>query len=185
MRSGRIVGNEYVSPSTSRKHVTFQVDSVIPAKRVRRVLSVPASKVNANVESTKENSKIAPAKRKARCNSTSSQQAILNPETDDAISKLVTMNCKLTNEILLAKKQLCEKSDTILKLQERLHQNEIKGIEMTATIKSLEDRIEKMHSDNFCDDLIDLKTDAIQGAYIQDYTLSKKDKIDNVFFHIF
>lgn len=156
--------------SNRGKHVSFQSDTAIPAKRNRRLASLALENPGSSKES-KEKSNITPAKRNRRSDSTP-QQCVSSGEPNDTISKVVTMNCKLTNEILVAKKQLCEKTEDIVKLQESLHKKEMKckdlqseTADLAKKIKQMEEIIEQMRAENFCNDLIDFEAGQVSGEF--------------------
>lgn len=165
-----------MDPNTRRltraKHVSFENNPTvpgndIPGKRTRRTASLYVQNPSMNAGSSKaskETEKTTAAKRKRRCDSTPS----LVEQPDDALSKLVSMNCKLTNEILIAKKQFIEKTDVISKLQDALQGKTIENKDMQNTIaelmqkiKELERCIEQLRSERFCDDLIDFEGNKI------------------------
>lgn len=141
--------------------MNFQADPVVPAKCTRRLGSVPAkTRKSLNLEpSTDSNEKrVIPAKRNRRFESTPQQPASIE-KPEETISNIVAMNCKLTNEILATKKQLCEKSDALLKLQEKFHAKDIQCMNfqtemvvMTEKIRELEKLIEQLRSERFCND---------------------------------
>lgn len=158
--------------SHSQKQVTFESETVVPGKRGRRLLSLPNRTEISNSISNEINQKqkVIPAKRKRRVASTPAISQT-DGQPNDTMSKIVAMNCKLTNEILVAKKQLYEKTDDLLKLQELYFtkQAEYKDLQaktavMAEQIKELERTVEQLRAEQFCNNLIDFDATAILPA---------------------
>lgn len=129
---------------------------VVPAKRNRRLVSTPLLRPT----QSKPKEQLTPGKRKRRFDSTPQQGTSVGE--DDTLSKIVALNCKLTNEVLVSKKQLFEKTNMLLKLQEDFHTKEIECMNLqtenakkAAKVEELEKCIENMRSAQYCDDLID------------------------------
>lgn len=148
--------------------VNAQVESWTPGKRNRRVNSLPvSSKISREIRElsistkgkTKAQRQTQPGKRKRRVDSTPASQITI-AETDDPLSKLVTINCKLTNEVLITKNKLHEKMDAFMKLQENYYQKTIECKELTSKVKELQKCVEQLKSERFTDDLIDFENNS-------------------------
>lgn len=63
---------------------------------------------------------------------------------------IVSLNCKLTNEMLDMKRSLSQKTNALSELEKRFHEKSIECIELKSKIS----KIEKEKSEKFCDDLI-------------------------------
>lgn len=146
------------TPKRREKHVNFDDVSYIPAKRTRRFTSVPASVANTSTASSTSTSSVqnVPAKRQRRLGSSTSKRLKSTPTVaeEDSLSTIIAMNCKLTNEILLAKKQLSEKGDALLKMQQTLHEKNAECQDLRVKIMELESSLEKLRAEQFCNDLI-------------------------------
>lgn len=80
-------------------------------------------------------------------------------DNDNTLSDLVATNCKLANEMMTMKKQLFQKTDQLLQMQEQHH----KLLEIFRNVESENQRLTKevgdLRSQLFCDDLINLNAD--------------------------
>lgn len=151
------------------KTVQFQLP-VVPGKRNRRLMSVPVQSgtSNENIISIRsedhEQNKDTPAKRKRRLNSTPVRSSS-NEDTENSLSKLISMNCKLTNELLVLKKQYSEKNDALLKTTQCFHDTNLQYqklqfefAQMEKEVERLEKCVEELRAERFCNDLIDLRS---------------------------
>lgn len=142
------------------------------------VLPIPSTsseKNNATQKNSNECNKtvITPGKRKRRVDSTPLlSRSTVTEEKDNTLSNVIAMNCKLTNEILFAKKQLSEKNDALFKIQQSLHERDIecnnlkaKMLEMVGEIEELKRCMEVMRAERFCDDLIEFGDDAASSKF--------------------
>lgn len=183
--------NQNAMATKRGKHVSFQGSrtlndqiSEFSARRTRRTASVHVSEVSANPGPSKETKKVTAAKRKRRYDSTPHQEVLIE-QPDDTLSKLVAVNCQLTTEMLVAKKQLVEKAETISKLQDALQQKTIESKDLESTneemarkICALERCIEQLRSERFCDDLIDFGANsALDSGKIEYFLLRNFYKI--------
>lgn len=114
-----------------------------PAKRARRLASTPHTSNRAN--ENRGNNNVADTQ-------------------DDSLSKVIAMNCKITNELIATKKQLSDKNDLIVEMHKEHYDKNIecKALETTLAkketeIKKLLKEIEKLKAEKFCDDLINLE----------------------------
>lgn len=114
-----------------------------PAKRARRLASTPHTSNRAN--ENRGNNNVADTQ-------------------DDSLSKVIAMNCKITNELIATKKQLSDKNDLIVEMHKEHYDKNIecKALEITLAkketeIKKLLKEIEKLKAEKFCDDLINLE----------------------------
>lgn len=79
------------------------------------------------------------------------------------MSEVVSVNCKLTNELLDMKKSLIEKNDALIAMQAKYYEKELEceklkslASEKDHQIGNLSKMIEMMRAEKICTDLIDL-----------------------------
>lgn len=121
------------------KQVNFEnIEVATPKKRTRRCMSMCSERTNAERS---------PAKRQRG-------KIEEKDKEETSLSALINMNCKLTNEVLSTKKQLCEKVDALLNLQITLREKIDECNDLRAKVNELENRLEKMQAEQYCDDLI-------------------------------
>lgn len=162
----------------------------IPAKRLNRLISLPSTqqkiksdvsaKIHKTLKAKPDNvpvqpEKYTPGKRSRRMNSMPEIQRKAGGtiklgaskhhrsvvDHDDDMTKVISLNCKLTNEVLHTKKLLVEKMNEYVKLQERLHQTDIERIQVKAMllnaqkeIEHLKKEVDELKKARFCSDLI-------------------------------
>lgn len=129
---------EFVNKQKKRKTSTQERAPSVPAKRNRRQLSMPC---DANVSSVNSSS-----------------------EQSDTLSKVIGLNCRLTNELLNSKKHLSQKTDDLLEMQRKFYEKQIECNNLLsllttkdAEIVQLKSALEKIYAQQFCDDLIDFE----------------------------
>lgn len=124
-----------------------------PAKRTyRRAITVDGRNENGNMP-------VANTRKKRNQN-----EMMSLGEKFDAMSALVKTNCQLTNELVMTKKQLYESMNECLKTQEKLHQVEVAHMELVSMNEEMAKTIDRMKSELFCNDLIDLECVVVQTA---------------------
>lgn len=138
-----------------------QEKPTVPAKRSRRLFSAPQRSTNKEPDPPTETVSAKRGRRLQSATQKSDNKKADSPSDEDTISKVVTMICKLTNELLLAKKQLSDKSDFVLKLQQSYFEKNIECNKAQAVIEEknkkieeLQNTIEVMRAEKYCDDLI-------------------------------
>lgn len=82
-------------------------------------------------------------------------------DSSDEMAKVISLNCKLTNEVLNMKKLLFERTDELIKLQERFHQKDTEYLQLNAMLlktkkekDDLSKELNEMKAEQFCSDLI-------------------------------
>lgn len=115
--------------------------------------ATPAKRANRSMSCTAEISACVPSKRTK--NSDFNQ---------DPISRLIAVNCKLTNELLDSKKVLSEKNNSLLEMQGKMLQKELelvatKNLLFTAgqQVEMLEKKLKQLKAEQYCTDLIQLE----------------------------
>lgn len=131
--------------------------TVVAAKRAGRLNSAPcrlrqAVVVLSPIKETGEKQKRATKKR---------DTAAVPNDSNDNISSLIAMNCKLTFEVLDTKKTLSEKNNALLKIQKNYFESQLEVIalqksntEKDQQIDMLLKQIERLKAERFCSDLI-------------------------------
>lgn len=92
----------------------------------------------------------------------------------DAISALVKTNCQLTNDLIMTKKQLYASMNDCTKIQTKWHELDVAYTELVAKNEEMAMVIRRYESKMFCDNLIDLESDAVQTG--GEYTIKMKKK---------
>lgn len=173
-----------------------QNTSVAPGKRTARLLSVP-SKTNKKSPAVSspikdacsihaKNTSARPAKHTARLKSVCEERD--EQSEIDSISRLIALNCKLTNEILETKKVLCEKNNTLLKIQQKLFEKEVETIDLKhllskqlEEIEMLKKEVSQLKDERFVTDLINFDaeyhTHNLRAGLNDDITSCQKDLI--------
>lgn len=150
--------NEKTSPKIREKHVSFENVPFATAKRTRRFANIPASFANENAEPSASMPNVS-AKRKSRHSSTMPMKLKTTSlrEDDNSLSSIIAMNCKLTNEVLLAKKPLSEQSEALLKMHQTLLEKSVECQDLRSEVQELQQSLERMRDERFCNDLIELE----------------------------
>lgn len=171
------------NPDKNKKNESLESKAMgenqkLPAKRNRRLLSAPLptideyqsppAKRKRQLINTQEKEGNVRTKRKQKAKS---DLTTAHKENDEPLANIITMNCKLTNEVLSTKKQLAEKCDDLLTMQHNLHEKDIecmilqgKVTELEKQIKELEAMITNMRDQQFCDDLIKFEDTSEQST---------------------
>lgn len=74
--------------------------------------------------------------------------------SDKSFSRSIAMQCTLTTELLNSKKQLSEKNDALLKMQEKCFTMEKLLSEKDQQLMKLQNDFDNLKAERFCDDLI-------------------------------
>lgn len=166
-RGRRVMSMVSPAKKTDESTSSHPHQKVVPGKRARRVMTMvsPPEKTD---ESTSSHShqKVVPAERNRRLFSVSGhsgeKQNNSPAKADDALTKSVGLNCKLTNELLEAKKGLLEKTNQLLAMQQKCHDKDMESKDLCLLLESknvqisqLKEHIEKLKAERFCEDLID------------------------------
>lgn len=154
--------NKNACAENSKSADSFTMPKV-PAKRNRRLKSTPIHDENPRDDLNAP--PVVPAKRNRRLQSTPQLSPNFSASSNtgnDPVSSLVAVNCKLTNEFLVMKKQLYDKNEELLKIQCILNEKNIEMIkleskiaERDAEIEELRNNLEKFKAEKFCNDLIE------------------------------
>lgn len=149
--------------------------SIVPGKRNRRLIATPHKNEDSVASSSKQLKSttqefVVPAKRGRRLFSTplsASNKRVISSSAEkqeDALSKAIGLNCKLTNELLSVKNSLFQKSEELLKMQQKFYEKYIEYNTLVhlietkdAEIMALKVSMEKLHAEQFCDDLINFE----------------------------
>lgn len=133
------------------------IKMILPAKRVNRLKSTPCPSSQPVVV-------LSPIKEAGDKNKRAIKQrgAYAIPNICDAdVSSLIAMNCKLTSEVLDAKKLLSDKNNALLKIQKECFEEQLKVValeksntEKDQQIDILRKEIEDIKAERFCTDLI-------------------------------
>lgn len=133
-------------------------------------MSVPNKFINTNNQETKKAHVQAKAENIFKCK----DQSIEKPKKStkktsygsidvDVMSNVVSVNCKLTNELLEIKKSLREKNDALIAMQVKYYEKDLEceklkslASEKDHQIVDLSEKIEIMRAEKVCTDLIDL-----------------------------
>lgn len=118
-----------------------------PAKRTRRTKSTPAIDNDMN-------------------GSQSKRFRAMNPDDDHDMSKIIALNCKLTNEVLGLKKMLLERNEEFVQMQKNYYESSIENIALKSSleeakknIEDLNELVETLRAERFCGDLIQFDDD--------------------------
>lgn len=142
-------------------HTAGNSSSIIKtAKRKIRFMSIQngdsneATKISSNPQGTS----VVSTPKRLRFSKKETVNNDKNQRTDCTID-LISTNIKLTNEMLDMKKQLFEKTNKLLQMQQAYHQLVTKYNEVVAENQHLTTVIKDLRQQLFCDDLIDLNAD--------------------------
>lgn len=172
--------NRNMMENMNNNEKTTDGNSYIPGKRMRRFQSMPANRANKKSADKTENDRLADQpKRRGRPSVDSHVRASKKQKTEemDEMSKVIALNCKLTNEILSMKKALLEKTDEFIKMQERYYQKVIECLQLDTAIldakneiAELKKKLDEINAKQFCLDLItfdDIGTQQNNGNLFQ------------------
>lgn len=131
-------------------------ETYVPGKRKRRVESTPISQLIAPKRSGKSLESKSNGKKKGKNTST----------TDTIDMDIVTLNCKLTNDLLNMKKSLVENLEALNHMQKQYFEKDIECLKLKTLllekekqIDDLEKGMDALRDQMFCTDLIKFDTD--------------------------
>lgn len=156
-----------VKPGKRSRRLKTEKDAQ-PAKRAMRFTSIQNDHSNGamkNFSNAQEKTVVQTPKRVR----SSKNETVKNDNKQCTISDMIATSCKLTNEMLDMKKQLFDKTNKLLQLQQEHLQLVIKYNELVVVAERLTEENEDLRRQRFCDDLIDLNPNQTSGEPLYYY----------------
>lgn len=149
-RSHRCMTIDEIPNGRGNKNASSSPGSIKPAKRGMRSITL--------------DERPKPAK-KGALNSAAQKSKPVNrirqtEDNDNTLTDLVATNCKLANEMITMKKQLFQKTDQLLQMQDKFSSLLNHYRNTKSENERLAKEVKDLRSQLFCDDLIDLNADS-------------------------